>query len=243
MTSSVARPRLRYSPPIDGLRALAVAAVVLYHADVPWLPGGFLGVEVFFVISGYLISSLLLLEHTATAHTHLLEFYRRRARRLFPALWVLIACVLSYARVRLPAELGALRNDACAALAYCTNWYLVLVKQSYFEQAGRPSLFKHLWSLAVEEQFYLVWPPLFALVFARLRARHAVPLLLLLLGTQKKAGLLDFVVDSRPVLTCGDPTRLCPRYEVGFSDGLHFGAEGHERLGEALLQQVFSDCR
>ena len=150
--------QLPYLPGLDGLRALAVIAVLLYHAGLPWMPGGFLGVEVFFVISGYLITSLLLKEWRHRGRIHLRAFWLRRARRLLPALYLLLVVTLTFAVVFLPSEVARLRGDAIAALGYVTNWYLIFADQSYFETAGRPSLLQHLWSLAVEEQFYVVWP-------------------------------------------------------------------------------------
>jgi peptidoglycan/LPS O-acetylase OafA/YrhL len=152
---------LPYMPGLDGLRALAVIAVLLYHAGISWLPGGFLGVEVFFVLSGYLITALLLAEWRTKGSVDVKAFWMRRARRLLPALYLLIVATLAYAVVFLPGEVAGLRNDALAAFGYVTNWYLVLGHESYFEAVGRPSLLKHLWSLAVEEQFYLVWPLVF----------------------------------------------------------------------------------
>lgn len=155
-------PRLPYLPGLDGLRACAVAAVLLYHAGCTWIPGGFLGVEVFFVISGYLITALLLAEWPARRRIDLKAFWLRRARRLLPAVFVLIVAVLAVAVVWLPGEVAGLRGDALASAGYVTNWYLILGEKSYFETVGRPSLLRHLWSLAVEEQFYLIWPLLFA---------------------------------------------------------------------------------
>src|ERR687894_321911 len=155
--------RLPYSPGLDGLRAFAVIAVLLYHADLAWIPGGFLGVEVFFVISGYLITALLLAEWHQRGRIDLKTFWLRRARRLLPALYVLLVVTLAFAVVFLPGEVAGLRGDVLAAFGYVTNWYLIFGQESYFEAVGRPSLLQHLWSLAVEEQFYLIWPPVLAL--------------------------------------------------------------------------------
>ena len=170
--------RLPYSPGLDGLRALAVIAVLLYHAELSWIPGGFLGVEVFFVISGYLISALLLAEWRQRGRVDLKNFWMRRARRLLPALYVLLVVSLAFAVVFLPGEVARLRGDVLAAFGYVTNWYLIFGHVSYFETVGRPSLLQHLWSLAVEEQFYLIWPPVLALALAvgasRLRQRRAL---------------------------------------------------------------------
>ncbi len=153
--------RLPYLPGLDGLRAFAVVGVLLYHALQDRFPGGFLGVEVFFVISGYLITSLLLAERRQGATIDLRHFWGRRARRLLPALYLLLAMTLAFAILFLPGEVAKLRGNALAALFYVANWYLVFHHASYFESIGRPSLFQHLWSLGVEEQFYLLWPLLF----------------------------------------------------------------------------------
>ena len=153
--------RLPYQPALDGLRALAVFAVLLYHADIPWAAGGFLGVEVFFVLSGYLITALLLAEWHERGRIDVASFWLRRARRLLPALFALLASVMAFAVLFLPDEVAGLRGDALAAAGYVLNWRLIFEQKSYFEIIGRPPLLQHLWSLSVEEQFYLLWPLLF----------------------------------------------------------------------------------
>jgi peptidoglycan/LPS O-acetylase OafA/YrhL len=161
----ISRPRdsrFPYLPGIDALRALAVLAVFFYHARVAWMPGGFLGVDLFFVISGYLITSLLLREFRANGHVRLSRFWLRRAQRLLPAVGVLIAVTMVVAAIVEPDRIDSLRGDAVASLAYFANWHFVFSDNSYFEQFQRPSLFTHLWSLSVEEQFYLFWPLVFA---------------------------------------------------------------------------------
>ena len=150
--------RHSYLPGIDGLRAVAVMAVLFYHAEMAWMPGGFLGVEVFFVISGYLITGLLMAEWRRTGGINLGRFWFRRARRLLPAVFALLIAVLAFAVIFLPNEVASLRFDALAAAFYVSNWFQIFSHKSYFEAIGRPSLLRHLWSLAVEEQFYLVWP-------------------------------------------------------------------------------------
>ena len=160
-----AAAEVTYRPGIDGLRALAVTAVLLYHAGVEWLPGGFLGVDVFFVISGYLICSLLLSEHTRTGSVRLGDFWLRRARRLLPAVVALLVGTAIAALVGAPDAATRLRGDLVAALAYASNWWQVVGGESYFESMGRPPLLLHLWSLAVEEQFYLVFPVVVAVAF------------------------------------------------------------------------------
>jgi peptidoglycan/LPS O-acetylase OafA/YrhL len=154
--------RFPYLPGIDALRALAVLAVFFYHAHVGWMPGGFLGVDVFFVISGYLITSLLLREFRSEGGVRLGRFWLRRAQRLLPAVGVLIAVTMVAAAILEPDRIDAMRGDAIASLFYFANWHFIYGNVSYFEQFQAPSLFTHLWSLSVEEQFYLFWPLVFA---------------------------------------------------------------------------------
>jgi peptidoglycan/LPS O-acetylase OafA/YrhL len=150
--------RLPHAPALDGLRAFAVAGVLLYHGGVAWMPGGFLGVDVFFVLSGYLITSLLLAEWGASRKIDLKRFWLRRARRLLPAAVLVILVSLVVVAVFLPDDAARMRGDALASLFYVNNWHAILADHSYFAAFDRPSLLQHLWSLAVEEQFYLLWP-------------------------------------------------------------------------------------
>ncbi len=138
--------------------------MLLYHADQSWIPGGFLGVDVFFVISGYLITCLLLSDYQQTHGIGLKRFWYRRARRLLPALFLMLFVVSIYAILFLPDVLDQLRGEVIAALLYVENWFLIFRDLSYFQSAGRPPLLQHVWSLAVEEQFYLFWPLILMLV-------------------------------------------------------------------------------
>ena len=147
-------------PGVDGIRALAVAAVVVFHFDPTLLPGGFLGVDVFFVVSGFLITRLVLGEIYASGRLRLLGFYRRRARRLMPALVPLVVAVTAASVLRWHDQLATLRAGLLSSAGYATNWWLILDKQSYFVTSGRPPMLQHLWSLAIEEQYYLLWPAL-----------------------------------------------------------------------------------
>lgn len=152
-------PALGYHPALDGLRALAVLAVMLYHADVRWMRGGYLGVDAFFVLSGFLITSLLLHEWRRTGRIALGAFFARRARRLLPALVLMIGGVAAYAAWFAPRrQLVAIRADAIAALAYVANWRQAASPAGYFDLFATPSPLRHTWSLAVEEQWYLLWP-------------------------------------------------------------------------------------
>ena len=151
-------PHIQYRPGLDGLRALAVAAVFLYHARIDWLPGGFLGVDLFFVLSGYLITSLLLVEWEARNRIDLVRFWMRRARRLLPALVLVVLASLILASIFARQDLSHTRSDVVSSLLYYMNWHLIVANHSYFNVMGNPSLLGHVWSLAVEEQFYIVWP-------------------------------------------------------------------------------------
>ncbi len=169
--------KLGYRPSLDALRAISVIAVVLYHAGIPWMPGGFLGVEVFFVVSGFLITTLLVEERHHTGAISLRNFWFRRARRLLPALYLLLIVVPGLALVFYRDAVSRLGGDVIAALLYVSNWWQIFLDESYFEQAGRPPLLRHLWSLAVEEQFYILFPIFFAWMLkrhGRLRTRNVL---------------------------------------------------------------------
>ena len=152
-------PSFSYIPALDGVRAFAVVGVMAYHGGIPWLPAGFLGVDAFFVLSGFLITSLLIAEWQRRNTVGLGRFWARRARRLLPALLLLLVFVVLYAAFVAPAgTYPGLRLDALSTLFYVANWHFILIGGNYFTQTGLPSLLTHTWSLAVEEQFYLVWP-------------------------------------------------------------------------------------
>jgi len=148
----------RYMPGLDGLRAIAVLAVIAFHEQFSWAPGGLLGVALFFTLSGYLITDLLLSRWLATGRAQLGNFWARRARRLLPALFVMLAIVTAWVTLLDRARLADLRGAVGAAATYSSNWYLIVQGQSYFSRFAPPQPLDHLWSLAVEEQFYLIWP-------------------------------------------------------------------------------------
>ena len=146
------------APGLDGVRALAVLAVLAFHESLPWIPGGFLGVDVFFVLSGYLITDLLATRFRREGNIGLPGFYLRRARRLLPALALMLLTVTAAVSVLEPGQRGGLRPALLGAVTYTSNWWQAFAHQSYFTLYGPPPAFEHLWSLAVEEQFYLIWP-------------------------------------------------------------------------------------
>lgn len=219
--------RATYLPGLDGLRALAVAAVILYHLGAPGVRGGFLGVDLFFVISGYLISSQLW-ARWSLGPVRLGAFWAARFRRLLPAVLVLLIGTTAAMLVAGRDQLGVFVGDVGAAATYTSNWWYILHERSYFESVGRPPVLQHLWSLAVEEQFYLLWPLLIAAVlrFApdlrRARLRLCYGSLLLAAGSATVMGLGSFLT-ATPQL--GDPSRW------------YFGTDSHAMpllLGAAL---------
>ena len=192
------QPHMGYEPSLDGIRAFSVIAVMLYHANIAWLPGGFLGVEVFFVVSGFLITSLLIEERESTQRIDLKQFWIRRARRLLPALVVMLSvtavCVAFYATDSAPD----FRRDMLPSLGYFSNWWQIYaVDTPYFAASSLPVL-RHLWSLAVEEQWYLIWPLLFAVLFGAkwMRPKISGALLIGCSGAIMIATALGFVQDD-----------------------------------------------
>ncbi|MDP9406759.1 MAG: acyltransferase, partial [Actinomycetota bacterium] len=169
--------RLPQRPGLDGVRGLAVTAVLLFHGGVPWAAAGWLGVDAFLVLSGFLITTLLLGEHARTGRVALGAFWARRARRLLPALLVVTAAVVGQAALTSDDGVdAALRDDALATLAYVENRRLLLADDGgYFAAGGPPSPLRHAWSLSVEEQFYVVWPLLLLAVLATRWGRRHLP--------------------------------------------------------------------
>ena len=147
----------RYMPGLDGLRALAVLAVLAYHLDIGWAQGGLLGVGVFFTLSGYLITDLLL-EQTSRGGIRLGQFWLRRARRLLPALFVMLVVVTAWVTLVEPVAARLAAGAVAAAAGYVSNWWLIFQDIPYVDLFAAPSPLGHLWSLSIEEQFYLVWP-------------------------------------------------------------------------------------
>ena len=192
----------RYMPGLDGLRALAVLAVIAYHLEFGWAQGGLLGVGVFFTLSGYLITDLLLGQREAVGHLRLGDFWLRRARRLLPALFVMLAVVVAWVTLVDRSQLPVLRGYVVAAAVYMSNWWNIFREASYFARFGPPPPLDHLWSLAVEEQFYLVWPFLLWLGLRYARGRRR------LVGLTLAAAALSATVMALLYQPGVDPTRV-----------------------------------
>ena len=192
------QPHMGYEPSLDGIRAFSVIAVMLYHADIAWLPGGFLGVEVFFVVSGFLITSLLIEERESTRSIDLKQFWIRRARRLLPALVVMLSATAVYVAFFAKDSAPDFRRDVLPSLGYFSNWWQIYaVDTPYFAASSLPVL-RHLWSLAVEEQWYLIWPLLFTVVFGAkwMRPRISGALLITCSAAIMFTTALRFVQDN-----------------------------------------------
>lgn len=173
---------IRYIPAIDGLRALAVIAVLLYHLGFSWIPGGFLGVDLFFVISGYVITRLLLDSIQRSGGLDLRGFYAGRIRRLLPPLLFMLVITAIFVGVWAPDSMRRFLTDAPFALTGLMNWWLVFKEQDYFESFGRPPLLQHTWSLGVEAQYYLVWP-LILLFVLKVFGKKVIPTAALAIAT------------------------------------------------------------
>lgn len=197
-----ARPKSRYIPSLDGLRAFAVLAVIAYHMGMPWATGGLLGVTVFFVLSGYLITSLLVIEFQGTGRINLSDFWLRRIRRLFPAIVFSVVTIAVLCTIFNHALLTKLRPDVVPSLFFFNNWWQIFHNVSYFDALGSPSPVTHFWSLAIEEQFYLVWPVLLFVMMklgVKKRTLSIMTLVLALLSAVDMAVLFD---------PHGDPSRV-----------------------------------
>ncbi len=180
---------IQYIPAIDGLRALAVIAVMFYHLGFSWIPGGFLGVDLFFVISGYVITRLLLDSIEQSGGLDLRGFYLARARRLLPALLFTVITTTIAIGIWAPDTIKRFITDLPFALTGTMNWWLVAKEQDYFESIGRPPLLQHTWSLAVEAQFYLVWPLILYFILKRL-GKNRIPFAALLIAAASGIALL-----------------------------------------------------
>jgi peptidoglycan/LPS O-acetylase OafA/YrhL len=208
-------PNLSYIPALDGVRAFAVLGVMAYHGGISWLPAGFLGVDAFFVLSGFLITSLLISEWQRRSTIRLGHFWARRARRLLPALLLLLVFVVLYANFVAPAgTYPGLRLDSLSTLFYVANWHFILTGSNYFSQTGLPSLLTHTWSLAVEEQFYLLWP-------------------LVVLGVLKFTGRLWVLLAVSAVGALASATEMALLFRHGTgTTRLYYGTDTH---GQCLL--------
>ncbi|MCQ2752222.1 MAG: acyltransferase [Coriobacteriales bacterium] len=192
----------RYIPSLDGLRTLAVFAVILYHLNVPGSQGGLLGVTVFFVLSGYLITGILINEFETSGSIKLLKFWLRRIRRLFPAIVFVVLIVACFCIFINHPLLTKMKPDIIPGLFWFENWWYVIRDMSYFEALGDPSPLTHFWSLAIEEQFYLVWPIILLIIF-KLGGNKKIVRILCLILAAISAGLMAFLYD--PLI---DPTRV-----------------------------------
>ncbi len=193
----------RYIPALDGLRAVAVLVVIAYHFGILNATGGFLGVDLFFVLSGFLITSLLVRESRSTGTVHFKQFWARRFRRLMPASLLVLVAVSMWAWAELDSiSLHSVRYDLLATLGYAANWRFVASGQSYFELFNAPSPIRHAWSLAIEEQFYVVWPVV-TYLFLRARARGESALLAFcVVGTAISTALMWLLFNT------DDPSRV-----------------------------------
>ena len=161
------RPKSRYVPSLDGLRAFAVLAVIAYHMHLGFAPGGLLGVTMFFVLSGYLITGLLISEIETTGTVDLKAFWVRRIKRIVPAVLFAIVGTAALCTLLNHALLTKMRPDILPTVFFFNNWWQIIHNVSYFDALGAPSPLAHTWSLAIEEQFYLVWPVILMLIVHR----------------------------------------------------------------------------
>jgi peptidoglycan/LPS O-acetylase OafA/YrhL len=239
--STPERRGLRHLPALDGLRAIAVLSVVGYHADIRALRGGFLGVDVFFVVSGFLITALLLQEVSTSGRVDLRSFWARRLRRLVPALatFLLVCSMFWYLFHR--AELLRIRAQFAAAAGYASNWYLIATNGSYFAHLGRPSPLLHLWSLAVEEQFYLVWPLLIGLLCRTriVRHRNVLAVLFVVIGLGSSTLMALLYHHAQSLRARSDPSRVYFGTDTrltGLAIGAALAVLAQATLGRDLVQ-------
>lgn len=192
MDNTTRNKKRRYMTGIDGLRALAVIGVIIYHLNYEWLPGGFLGVTIFFVLSGYLITDLLIEEWKKTNRIDLIDFWIRRFKRLLPAFVFMMLIITLWIIFFHPSAIGKLHSDFLPSILYVNNWWYIYHEISYFETFGKPSPFTHLWSLAVEEQFYLFWPIVFMGIF-RLVKKDSLRVGIIFIGAIVSALLMTII--------------------------------------------------
>ena len=185
---------IQHIPAIDGLRAIAVTAVIFYHLGFQWIPGGFLGVDLFFVISGYVITRLLLDSIARSGGLDLRGFYKARARRLLPPMVFMIVVTAFYISIWAQDSVKRFLTDTPFSLTGVMNWWLVFKEQDYFEAIGRPPLLQHTWSLAVESQFYLIWPVLLLVILKRF-GKKVIPIAALAIALF--SGTVLFLVSLR----------------------------------------------
>jgi peptidoglycan/LPS O-acetylase OafA/YrhL len=190
--SASSNDKRRYMPGIDGLRAIAVMGVILYHLNIPLFQGGFSGVTVFFVLSGYLITDILIDEWNKNNKINYLQFMIRRFRRLAPAVLVMIFIVTLWVMVTNHPSFEKLRSDFFPSILYLTNWWYIFHEVSYFDSFGPASPLTHIWSLAIEEQFYLIWPLLMILGLLFIK-RKRFRVLVILVGVVISAWLMAFL--------------------------------------------------
>jgi peptidoglycan/LPS O-acetylase OafA/YrhL len=223
--------RVNYMPALDGVRAVSMLAIMAYHGGLSWIPGGFFAVDVFFVLSGFLITSLLIGERLSRGRIRLKAFWARRARRLLPALLVMIIAVTLYARFfAAPGTYPQLRSDALSALFYVANWHFILSGQNYFVANGPVSPLLHTWTLGIEEQFYLVWPLL--VVAVMWRARRS--------GSGARSSLWALMVLSF-VGAAASATEMALIYQPSDVNRVYFGSDTHAQsllIGAALAAAV-----
>ena len=206
-TARMRGPGVPHAPGLDGLRGLAVLAVLAYHLDLAWASGGFLGVEVFFTLSGFLITQLLVADVRRTGTVDVGAFLRARARRLLPALVTCVTATVVTYRLMLPDDAPGLRWDALASLAYVQNWQLMLGGMPYSEAFARPSPLLHLWSLSVEGQLYVLWPMLFVGVLAVQRRASVVAVALGLAVVSAVVLAVGYTPDGGELIYYATPAR------------------------------------